>query len=475
MMPCAARPNSGPCVGHKRHTGKEEMIALYGVRVSQWSMTYFAGAWISLALAEMVWMSGLAKPLSNIGSSWVLIGVHLTTLSFLTLLMIGALNQFVPVLTQTELASQRLSGITFVLTVIGVAGMIAGFLSLPATISGALFKSIPWLLPTGGSLVVLGLVVGVINLGITVKRAWPWALPTWFVSMGLFFLLVTIVVGLVLAFSLAFPALFSSHQLLVIGGRGLASHVVGGIGGWFTLSAMGVSYKLLAMFTLSPEHDGIQGWIALVATALGIGVVWVSRWVNARAFAQGGWALIVLGLVVYLADIMALYRRRKRRNQLELNARYARIALSFLAAIILIALSVRPTGRLLRIDIVLVFLALYGWLGGFALTQLYKIVPFLTWIRLFGHRMGKGRTPRVQDLVNESRDRYAFILYFFSIAMAAIFLQQGWTLGFRGMMFLAFIATLDIGRALYHAAHPLLPLNETRRPHGTETVIRRGS
>ena len=145
MMPCAARPNSGPCVGHKRHTGKEEMIALYGVRVSQWSMTYFAGAWISLALAEMVWMSGLAKPLSNIGSSWVLIGVHLTTLSFLTLLMIGALNQFVPVLTQTELASQRLSGITFVLTVIGVAGMIAGFLSLPATISGALFKSIPWL------------------------------------------------------------------------------------------------------------------------------------------------------------------------------------------------------------------------------------------------------------------------------------------------------------------------------------------
>jgi hypothetical protein len=94
-------------------------------------------------------------------------------------------------------------------------------------------------------------------------------------------------------------------------------------------------------------------------------------------------------------------------------------------------------------------------MGGLALTQLYKIVPFLTWIRYFGHHLGKGKTPRVQDLVKESRDRYAFMLYFISIALAALFLQQRWEPGFRIMMLLALIATLDIGRALYHAAHPL--------------------
>ncbi len=122
--------------------------------------------------------------------------------------------------------------------------------------------------------------------------------------------------------------------------------------------------------------------------------------------------------------------------------------------IVVIALSVRPADQFAQVDIALVFVALYGWLGGFALTQLYKIVPFLTWIRYFGHRMGKERTPQVQELVNEARDRYGFILYFISVALAAIFLQQGWSQGFHGMMLLAFIATLDIGRSLYHASHP---------------------
>lgn len=431
------------------------MGVLYGVHVSKWSMTYFAAAWVCLVLAEIVWSSGLGQPLANIGSAWVLVGVHLTTIGFLTLLMMGALSQFVPVLTQRELSSQPLSGITLFLTLVGVMGMLAGFLALPQTVPGGLFESIPWLLPAGGSLVVLGLLMAIVNLGTTLARAWPWALPTWFVATGLFFLLVTILAGLVLAVALSFPHLFSSHQLLVIGGRGLASHVASGVGGWLTLTAMGVSYKLLSMFTLSPEQHGAQSWMAFLATTLGIAVLWLARWLNAGAFADGGWAALVIGLILYLGDIAALYRRRKRRRQLELNARFALIALIFLAGILILALTVRPAGQLSQLDIALVFLALYGWLGGLALTQLYKIVPFLTWIRYFGHHLGKGKTPRVQDLVKESRDRYAFMLYFINIALAALFLQQRWEPGFRIMMLLALIATLDIGRALYHAAHPL--------------------
>jgi hypothetical protein len=159
------------------------------------------------------------------------------------------------------------------------------------------------------------------------------------------------------------------------------------------------------------------------------------------------------GLALYLWDMRALYQRRKRR-QLELNTRYGLVPLGFLGVLIVIAAPIRLEGSLTRLDIALTFFALYAWLGSLALTQLYKIVPFLAWLHYFGNRMGKGRTPRVQDLVNESRDHYAYIGYFSAVALASIFLYVGWFMGFRLAMLVAFIATLDIARALYHAAHP---------------------
>ncbi len=412
-------------------------------------MSYFTGAIISLLLAEILWASGLAPALQDIGAPWVLVDVHLTTIGFLTLLMMGALHQFVPVLTETELASQAWSGVTLFSVLAGLLGMVLGFLTLP----GGVLPLTPWLLPVGGSLVIVGVIIAAINLGITLKRAWPWDLSAWLVATGLTFLLITVFAGLLLALSLVVPSLYSPSQLLVMGGRGLSSHVIGGVGGWLTLTAMGVSYKLLSMFTLSDEHRGARGWTAYLATAVGIAAAWLAQWLGATDLADIGWASILIGLALYVWDMRVLYQQRKRR-QLELNARYGLIPLTLLAALIVGATLVRLGGSLTRLDIGLTFLALYGWLGGLALTQLYKIIPFLTWLNQFGNRMGKGRTPRVQDLVNESRDRYAYITYFSAVALASIFLITGRFAEFRLVMLVAFIATLDIARALYHAAHP---------------------
>ena len=426
---------------------------MHGVRSSRWSMKYFAVAMASLGLAELLWASGLAQPLGNIGSAWVLVGVHLTTIGFLTLVMMGALHQFVPVLTETELASQTWSGVTFWSVTVGLLGMVSGFLALPGAVPGGILPQVPWLLPVGGSLVIAGVVVAAINLGTTLKRAWPWTLPTWFVATSFVFLVITVFAGLLLALSLAIPGLFTSGQLQVMGGRGLAAHVIGGVGGWLTLTAMGVSYKLLAMFTLSDERRGAWGWAAYLFTTFGIAAAWLARWIGVNGLADLGWAAILIGLAVYLWDMAALYRQRKRRK-LELNARYALVPLGFLGVLILAAAVVRIGGVLTRLDIALAFLALYGWLGGLALTQLYKIIPFLTWLNQFGSRLGKGRTPRVQDLVSEARDRYAYALYFAAIAVGTVCLGLGSSAGFRVAMLAAFAATADIARALYHGSHP---------------------
>lgn len=422
-----------------------------GVQLSRWSMSYFAAAVVSLITAEGLWASGLANPLRDIGNPWVLVDVHLTTIGFLTLLMLGALHQFVPVLTETELASHFWSGVTLYSVVVGLLGMLAGFLSLP----GGAWPIIPWLLPAGGSLVIIGVITAAINLGLTLKRAWPWTLSGWLVASGLVYLLVTVMVGLLMALALSMPHLFATRELTVLGGRGLAAHVIGGVGGWLTLTAMGVSYKLLAMFTLSDEYRGLMGWTAYVATALGVALTWVSQWMNASLWVFVGWTMLLGGLALFVWDMRALYAQRKRR-QLELNARFGIIPLGVLAVLIVVAAIVGLPGTMSRWDIALVFMALYGWLGGLALTQLYKIVPFLTWLDQFGNQMGKARVPRVQDLVNEPRDRYAYLGYFLAVVLATLFLAVGWFEAFRVAMGVALVVTLDIARALYHAAHPIL-------------------
>ncbi len=423
-----------------------------GVRLSRWSMSYFTIAIVSLMLAELVWLSGLGQPLRNIGAAWVLVGVHLTTIGFLTILMLGALSQFIPVLTETELASQTLSGITLFCVASGLTGMILGFLSLP-TIPGGILGSIPWLLPTGGALVVTGVIVALVNIGITLRRAWPWQLPAWLAATGLLFLAVTVSVGLMLALSLSFPATYSPTQLMVIAGRGLASHVIGGVLGWLTLTAMGVTYKLLAMFTLSDENRGIWGWIAYISTASGIATAWLARWLDRALLTHIGWAFILVGLAIYLVDMRLLYSQRKRKH-LELNAKFGVVPLGFLGIIIIAAVFVHPATSLSRLDIALTFFGLYGWLGGLAVTQLYKIVPFLTWLHVFGRRLGKGPSPRVQDLVDEKRDQYAYYAYYAAALTGGISLYEAWTIVFRVAMAVALVATMDIARALYHAAHP---------------------
>lgn len=429
---------------------RERGTTVRGVRLSVWSMSYFTVAISSLLIAELVWALGLANPLSNIGEPWVLVGVHLTTIGFLTLLMMGALHQFVPVLTETELASQAWSGVTFLSISLGLSGMLLGFLALP----GGPLPGVTWALPVGGSLVVGGVIVAALNLGITLKRAWPWTLSAWLVATGLAFLLMTVAVGLLLALFLTVPHLVSMRSGMVMGGRGLAAHVIGGVGGWLTLTAMGVTYKLLAMFTLSDENRGFGGWLAYVATAGGILTVWLSRWLGLNRLGNVAWFVLLFGLLVYLWDMRSLYRQRKRR-QLELNARYGIIPLLFLGVLLMVAGGfVRLDGPAERVDVALVFFALYGWLGGLALTQLYKIVPFLTWLNQFGSQMGQGRIPRVQELVDEKRDWYAYWIYFAMVPLASLFLMTGWFVGFRVALAVAFVATLDMARAFYHAAHP---------------------
>lgn len=439
---------------------------LIGSGVSRWTMLHFGCAIAALLVALVLLVTGYSDPLEGLRAPSTLIAVHLTTIGWLSVLMLGALYQFVPVITNTSLYSQRLPLVGLCFIGVGLAAMLLGFLALSG--AGAL-RSV-WL-PAGGGLVLIGFLLGGANIALTLWKVRPLPLHAAFVAVSLVFLALTALLGIALSLNFVLPD--PPRFLLQLSGSGVSLHMAAGLGGWFTLTVMGVSYRLLSMFMLAPDEPRRSTYAALILTAGGLALLIfdallqleggpASAWVMRSGVAAAG-----LGVAFYLSDIVEFYRTR-RRKLLELNSLTAAAALAILALAVLIGFVLAPLGKLGEFAAALGYLFIFGGLTGLGLSQLYKIVPFLTWLEVFGKKLGKGPVPRVQDLVKESRARPWFIAYFVTTALASLALAVGHGLFFRIAVAAQLIATAVIVAELWRARHPDPNLKPTlSRPAGS--------
>ena len=440
-----------------------------GVNLSRWTMSYFAAALIALVLGEVLMLAGYGFPAAPLRAPQTLVLVHLIAIGWLSLLLCGALFQFVPVLVARNLHSDTLPLPTLVLLVAGLCLLLCGFLQLAGTIT--LETS---LLPYAATALAAGFTLALYNLGRTLWAARPLPLPARFVAVGLVCLAATVTLGAI--FSFGFAALLPSDALAAIAAAGLPIHIAAGLGGWLTCVAMGVSYRLLAMFMLAPELDGRRPHAALWLATGALGVA-IAGGLASILFGMTVWPALLTGgilgagaLALYGTDIVHLYRARKRRI-IELNSRMAAYALASLAAAAVLAAGLLAFGLFFDQIGTLIFLAAFGWLGGLGLAKLYKIVAFLTWLECYGPVLGKRPTPRVQDLVVEPQARKWFLLYYAAIWGGTLALALARPIPFRlaaGAMLVATIAIcvqLVRTRLLANiAAGSRLP-EGTHRPH----------
>lgn len=412
------------------------------VSLSRWTMSYFTAALIFLVLAEVLMALGYGYPGATLGAPETLVLVHLVALGWLSLLLCGALFQFVPVLVARPLYDNALPLPTLACLIAGLALLLGGFLQL----AGTLEPGLP-LLPSGAVLLALGFGLAIYNLGRTLWSGRPLPLPARFVVVG--FACVGVAVALGLSFAFVLGGVSDSPALLRVTEAGLPLHIVAGLGGWLTFSAMGVSYRLLSMFMLAPEEKRAT---SLVAFWGGVGVLTLALVGGCGAvFAGFGLApvlviaaiLAVPVLALYGIDVVRLYRHRKRKR-LETNSLMAGTALAALGLGIVLVAVLLVMGVLAHFIGAVIFLLAFGWLSGLGLSQLYKIVAFVTWLECYGPVLGKAPTPRVQDLVIEGRARKWFYLYFGAVGLATLALLAGEGLIFRALAALMVIATVGL-------------------------------
>ncbi|MDG4892494.1 hypothetical protein P9272_02640 [Mesorhizobium sp. WSM4976] len=433
---------------------------MIGVSLSRWTMSYFAAALLFLIAAEVLMMLGYGFPRAELQAPETLILVHLVAIGWLSLLMCGALFQFVPVLVAQPLHNDMLPLPALASLVAGLAALVLGFLQLAGRVSLQ-----PPFFAFAGALLGSGFALVLWNLARTLWAAQMRPLPALFVTVGLASVAATATLGII--FALVLGGLTAYEPFVALTATGLPLHVIAGLGGWLTFAALGVSYRLLAMFMLAPELERRSTKTALylgtaaLAVAVAGGVLAILVRGNLALVLAAAGILGILALALYGADVIHLYRRRKRAH-IELNGRMAAFALASLAASAVLICALLALGGLGDHVGAVVFLVAFGWLSGLGLSQLYKIVAFLTWLECYGPVLGKVRTPRVQDLVVEPRAIKWFWLYFLSVWAGTAALIVDYPPAFQACAAALLIATAGI------VAH----LVRTRRLVDIETALR---
>jgi len=436
-----------------------------GATLSRWTMSYFAAALACLVGAEILMAAGFGFPGLAIGAPETLLLVHLVSIGWLSLLMLGALFQFVPVLIAKPIYSNALPLPTLLLLLIGLTALLLGFLQLAGRIPGPF----PYF-PAAAAFLGLGFALALWNLGRTLWPARPLPLPARFVSVGLVCVGATVALGII--FALVLHGAIARPALVDLTSFGVPVHAAAGLAGWLTFTAMGVSYRLLAMFMLSPEETTARSravlYIGAAALALviigGTAAICLGRSLDTVLAVSGLLGVCALGL--YGADVLQLYRARKR-PVIELNARMAAVALGNLAGVVLLSIVLMALADFRAHIGAVVFLMAFGWLSGLGLGKLYKIVAFLTWLECYGPVLGKVATPRVQDLVIETRAMKWFWLYFAAVWSGTACLLLDVPAGFRVSAAVMAVATVAIVAELVRARLLADVKPELRQPQMT--------
>lgn len=401
-------------------------------------MAWFGAALLCLLGALTLGLSGGVGPGDWSRGAGMAV-VHLFTLGWLGLMLLGALVQFVPVLTARPAAWPGLALPALLSAIGGTLALAGGFLWLDGQATGGLFVAAPWLLALAFALVLA--MIGPPML----DRAGLRLAEVRMVLLALIGLAGLWATGLAMVLDLTGNTAFGFLP------DGLPLHVLFGIGGWMSLAAFGVSYKLFAMFLLTADTDSWPrhvvfglSLVALVMLLAGLAGFMIAPAVTLMTLAIAG---------IYATEVARLWRAR-RRPRPETNMSWSRVALWFLLLAAFLS-AVQPEAA--------VFAAIIGWLSTLTLAQALKITGFLTWIQVYAPQIGRRKVPMVQALGDPVAAGRALALWSGAAAFGTLALLAQSAAGFRLALCGLLLAALAIARELV-AIRRLSHLPRAERP-----------
>lgn len=327
--------------------------------------------------------------------------IHLVTLGMMSMVMIGALTQMLPVL--AGITIPKVLGLSIFVHFTYTLGTLA--FSFSFLLEDAFLKKI--------ALVFLALGFGSFLAVTVVKLLKVSFLNDTVRSMrfALFCAVLTLILGLFLLDAHAFERIGAWQY------KALNAHVLFGVLGWTAILIVGVSYQVVPMFYVTQPYE------KKFAKGLSIGLVSVIILIASLGFfienafwltLTGRFVIAVLLIAFAIKTILKLRSRRRPIVDTTILYWYTSMSFLILASVLFVLEAIFTTSFLMQFCVLA-----FG--AGFALSvifgMLYKIVSFLVWFHL--SNMGHFDIPTMRDLVPEKKTRLQFNL--FAVSLACMF------------------------------------------------------
>ncbi|MBI4593249.1 MAG: hypothetical protein HY728_03465 [Candidatus Rokubacteria bacterium] len=412
-------------------------------------LAYMVAAVLAFALAA-AGVPGLARELAGHYYHPRLFALtHAVTLGWITLTIMGASYQLVPIVLERPIWSERLARWQLPALVAGIIGMVGHFWI-------GHWSGLVW----GAGLVGLGTLAHLINVGLSLRGLARWTFTARLMALGYAGLALTAAFGLLLGVDRVRPFLPGGVF------PRLHAHVHLALLGWVAPMVVGVAARVYPMFLLAREPGGWSGRVQLWGFALGVPAVVAGLLVEASALVIGGALGVGAALAGHLAWVVAMARGRKRPS-LDWGLRFALTGSGFLVPAAVLGLGF-ALGLLAgpRLGLAYTVLALGGWVSLTIVGMMLKIVPFLVWYRVYAPLAGRRPVPTFAQLAWPRAEAAAYVLLTGGMAALAVAVAAGAPVGIRAAGLAVAGGALAFGAAIARVLDHLRPGGRVAAPAG---------
>ncbi len=332
--------------------------------------------------------------INSITLSWV----HLFLLGFVMMVIFGAMAQLVPVVLEVGHFAVDLYYVIYPLLFIGTLLMGYGFFSSVA------------LLPYGGIVVLIALLIFVLETFLTIQKVKKFNLVMLSVLLANIFLFLGLIFGILMALGYAGTIDINISNLL-------KAHIYLVLAGYVGVTIMGMSLILLPMFWLSHSFSWRPVKIALTVISISVVCVMFSSFSENKIVEYIGYIGTIVALGLYFFQIYIIYITRVRLDK-DIYLYSLLFSYGSLGAVLILGCIylVNPSESLLLTIGWVLFL---GFITFLINGHLYKIVPFLVWYEKFSPLIGKQKVPMLADMVPKRSAKVQFLFSSVGVVVTA--------------------------------------------------------
>ncbi len=321
-----------------------------------------------------------------------------------------------------------------------------------------------------GALLTVGVVLFIYNIARTLARVPKWNVVAAGVTSALAWFLLAVTAGLLLvAGQRGFTPVLQFNRIAA-----MHAHAHLGAVGFSTMLIVGVSYKLVPMFTLSEVQSHCRAAWSVVLLSVGLagvfaGILLQQPWRLGFAFA------ILAALAFYGWELRAILRACKRRT-MDWGVTYFLTAVAMLFPLFLLAIALSfpslPandfTGRL---ESAYGFLGFVGFVSFAVIGMLYKIIPFLIWFGIYSKHIGRSRVPALVEMYSAPLQAAGYWIYLAGLAVTMTATLLGSAAGVRagcGLLTASLaVFAVNVVKILSHYFQPKLTPLTPKAPTNT--------